>query len=190
MTGAPGEPSNAVTFEDRLLVELKVLVAERRDNPPPIELSSRRRGVRRPVLLAGVAAVVAAAAAAVVLPSVLSGGHGAPSAYAVSRQSGGTVALTVRGLIPNPVGMQSALRAAGAGPVRVVAVGQPGRCHPAAENQPMPAGLLSGTAPNAFIIDPAKLPAGDVLIVVVPTHSGAPERVSISLSRDGTPPCA
>jgi hypothetical protein len=178
------------TFEDRLLVELTALVADQSQQPAPTDLVARRRGVRRPVLLVGAAAAVVAAAAAVVLPSVLSGGHGAASAYAVTRQSGGTIALTVRGLIPNTGVMQSDLRAAGAGPVRVVSASDHGSCHPGSENLPMPAGLLRGTGPNAFVIDPARLPAGDVLIASVPTHSGAPERVSLTLSRDGTAPCS
>lgn len=170
-------------FEDRLLAELTAMVVE---NPAPEPIPHRRR---RPYVLGAAAAALVGAAAAVLVPALV--GHGGSSAYAVSRESGGTISLTVRGMIPHPGAMQHDLQAAGAHPVAVVsATGYPGRCHPAAQNLPMPAGLLRGTGPNAFVIDPARLPSGSVLIAQVPTKSGAPERVSISLSRDGTPPCA
>jgi hypothetical protein len=169
-------------FEDRLLAELTAMVVE---NPAPEPIVRRRR----PYVLGAAAAALVGAVAAVLVPALI--GHGGSNAYAVTRHSGGTVSLTVRGLIPHPGAMQHDLRAAGAKPVSVIsATGYTGRCHPAAQNLPMPAGLLRGTGPNAFVIDPARLPAGAVLIAQVPTKSGTPERVSISLSRDGTPPCA
>jgi hypothetical protein len=171
------------TFEDRLLAELKAMVVE---NPAPEPIAGRRR---RPYVITAAAAALVAAAAAVLVPALV--GHGGSSAYAVTRHSGGTVSLTVRGLIPHPGAMQNDLRAAGARPVSVIsATGYRGSCHPAAQNLPLPSGLLRGTGPNAFVIDPARLPTGAVLIAQVPTKSGTPDRVSISLSRDGTPPCA
>lgn len=170
---------DGLRFEDRLLAELKTMVAE---DPQPIA-----RRPRRPYLLAAAAALTAAAAA-VLVPVLV--GHGTTKAYAVTRDHGGTIGLTVRGLIPHPGAVQHDLRVAGARAVSVVsATGYHGRCHPATQNLPMPAGLLRGTGPNAFVIDPARLPRGAVLVAEVPTKAGAPERVSISLSRDGTPPC-
>jgi hypothetical protein len=170
-------------FEDRLLADLTAMVVE---NPTPEPIAHRSRG---PYVLGAAAAALVAAAAAVLVPALV--GHGGTSAYAVTRDSGGTISLTVRGMIPHPGAVQHDLRAAGAGPVSVVsATGYTGRCHPATQNLPMPTGLLHGTGPNAFVIDPARLPTGTVLIAQVPTKSGTPDRVSISLSSDGTPPCA
>ena len=184
------DDTKAATFEDRLLVELTNLVREDGADPLP-NLVTRRRGVRRPVLLAGAAAAAAAVAAGiVVLPSVISGGHGAPKGYAVTKQPGGTIDFSVSGLISNTVSAQTALRAAGAGSVRVVsATAYSGRCHDSDRNLPMPQGLLRGAGPDSLIIDPARLPHGSVLILAVPTRSGVPEPVSASLSSDGTPPC-
>jgi hypothetical protein len=173
-------------FEDRLLAELTALV-EQQPAEPAITVMRRRR--RRPVLLAGVAAVITAAAI-VVLPGVLRGGHGTPSAYAVEKRPGGSISFTVSGLIHDTNTVQSDLSAAGAGPVRVIsAESYRGRCHDSDRNAPMPVGLVSATSPDSFLIDPTRLPAGQVLIAAVPTRTGAPARVSLSLSRDGTPPC-
>ncbi len=180
--------SDTEKFEDRLLAELTTLVeqnAQQQPDPAPV---MRRRG-RRPMLLAGAAAIIAAIGI-VVLPGVLRGGHGSPSAYAVEKRPGGSVSFSVSGLIRDTGIVQSALSAAGAGPVRVISAdAYRGQCHQSDQNAPMPAGLVSATSPDSFLIDPTRLPAGEVLIAAVPTQPGAPARVSLSLSRDGTPPC-
>ncbi|HEX3815910.1 MAG TPA: hypothetical protein VHX59_23990 [Mycobacteriales bacterium] len=185
------DDSGPETFEDRLLAELTRMVRDQPE-PTPLDLVARRRGVRRPVLLAGAAAAVAAmAAAVVVLPGVLGGAHGAPSGFAVTRHQGGTVGFSVSGLVGDTVTAQAALSSAGAASVRVVSsTNYRGRCHSSTQNVPVPAGLLGATRPDSFVLDPARLPHGDVLIIAVPTKSGAASRVTVSVSADGTPPCA
>jgi hypothetical protein len=177
------------TFEDRLLVELTGLVNEQAITPTP-DLIARRRGVRRPVLLAGAAAVLAAAAAIVVVPSVVGGKHGAPSGYAVNREGNGTIDFTVTGLISDVNSAQTALRDAGAQSTRIVsAAAYRGKCHPGGGSGPMSRELLHADGPNSIIINPSQIPNGQTLIIQVPNRGDLSEPVTVTLSRDGTPPC-
>jgi hypothetical protein len=184
----PTDEPTPATFEDRLLVELTGLVNEQAITPTS-DLVARRRGVRRPVLLAGAAAVVAAAAAIVVVPSVVGGKHAAPSGYAVNRADNGTVNFTVTGLINDIASAQSALRGAGAQSTTVISkASYGGKCHKSG-NVPMPAGMLHATGPNSIIIDPARIPRGDTVIIQVPDPGQTDQPVLVTLSPDGTPPC-
>jgi len=183
------DDEGAATFEDQLLIESTGLVNEQAA-APTADLVARRRGVWRPALLAAAAVVIAAAAAIVALPSVIGGKHGASVGYAVDRQSNGTIRFSVSELINDTATAQKALRSAGAGSTKVVsATDYRGACHGDAENVPMPAGLLGSAGPNSIIIDPARLPKGRTLIISVPTLGGMSKPVTVSLSRDGTPPC-
>ncbi|OLF18517.1 hypothetical protein [Actinophytocola xanthii] len=83
-------------FEDRLLVALREIVAERAAAAPAEVEQPRAVPVRpvrwRPRLALAVGATALGAAAAVVLPSVLGG----DSAYAVARQEDGTIRVEIR----------------------------------------------------------------------------------------------
>jgi hypothetical protein len=80
-------------FEDKLLVELKTVVAENaRDAAAVTQLPARRRARGR-VALAGIAAVVATAVA-VVVPAV-GGRGGLQPAYAVTENDDGTVTVKI-----------------------------------------------------------------------------------------------
>ncbi len=102
-----GGPTMSTThsFEDRLLHELRLVVAEQ---PAPVAVPARRgRRLRRPLL--GVGVVAATTAAIAVLAS---SGDRTPSAYAVQSQANGAVSVTIHSL-KDATGLQRKLRAAG-----------------------------------------------------------------------------
>jgi len=92
-------------FEDRLLGELRQLVAER---PAPEVVTLPRPHRRRPLVIAGTAT---AAAAGVALVFAV-GSNGVTPAFAVDRQPNGDVSVTISKL-SDAHGLQSQLRAAG-----------------------------------------------------------------------------
>ncbi|HTE62715.1 MAG TPA: hypothetical protein VK631_20335 [Solirubrobacteraceae bacterium] len=94
------------TFEERLLTELRAVVAER-PAPETVAPASARRVPRARLVLA--AGAVAATAAAVFVGT---GGDPAATAYAVEKQSDGSVTVEVRSL-RDAAGLQEKLRAAG-----------------------------------------------------------------------------
>jgi hypothetical protein len=79
-----------MTFEDRLLVELREVVASRDD-----AATERRGSGRRRAGLIGIAAA-AAVALAVLVPVI--GGDAVPPAYAVTENNDGTVTVTIRSI--------------------------------------------------------------------------------------------
>ena len=97
--------STTRSFEDRLLHELRLVVAEQ---PTPAAAPAHRgRRLRRPLVGIG---VVAAATAAIAV--VASSGDRTPSAYAVQSQANGAVSVTIHSL-KDAAGLQRKLRAAG-----------------------------------------------------------------------------
>jgi hypothetical protein len=115
-----------MTFEDRLLDQLRHVVTE---NPAPAP--ARPRAGRRRLALSG-AGLTTAAAAAVVL--VTSGGVSPERAYAVDEQSNGSVSVTINDL-RDAEGLQRKLRAAGI-PADVLYVAHPKVCAPGEGPQP------------------------------------------------------
>jgi hypothetical protein len=91
-------------FEDRLLTELRAVVAAR---PAPEVVAVSRRSPRGRLVLA--TGAVAATAAGVLLAT---GGDGAAPAYAVEKQPNGNVTVEIRSL-SDAAGLQQKLRAAG-----------------------------------------------------------------------------
>jgi hypothetical protein len=96
--------TTANRFEDRLLHELREIVAAR----PARAVVTRRRPRRRRLTLAGVSAAAAAAAVAI----VVTGGEVTPSAYAVQPRADGSVTVAIRSL-RDAAGLERSLRAAG-----------------------------------------------------------------------------
>jgi hypothetical protein len=93
-------------FEDRLLVELRAVVAAR-PTPEAVTYRSPRRISRTRLTLA--AGAVAATVAAVL---VAASGNSAAPAYAVEKQAGGNVTVEIHSL-RDAAGLQEKLRAAG-----------------------------------------------------------------------------
>lgn len=91
-------------FEDRLLQELRQVVAER----PAPAAGSRRRPRRTRVALAG----IGIAAAAVAVAMITDNGAVTPSAYAVESRADGAVTVSIRSL-SDAAGLERRLRAAG-----------------------------------------------------------------------------
>jgi hypothetical protein len=94
------------TFEDRLLTELRAVVAAR-PTPEAVTFPPARRARRTRLALA--AGAVAATVAGVF---VATGGDSAAPAYAVERQSDGSVTVEINSL-RDAAGLQEKLRAAG-----------------------------------------------------------------------------
>ncbi|MEA2160430.1 MAG: hypothetical protein QOD66_2810 [Solirubrobacteraceae bacterium] len=92
------------TFEDRLLRELRAVVATR---PAPERVAAPARTIRARLILA--AGVVAATAAGVF---VATGGDTASPAYAVEKQPDGSVTVAIHS-VSDAAGLQGKLRAAG-----------------------------------------------------------------------------
>jgi hypothetical protein len=91
-------------FEDRLLEQLRQVVAER----PALALPPPRRSRRARLALAGAGGAVAVVAVAIVASS----GDVASSAYAVDTKPDGEVSVSIHSLA-DAAGLQSSLRAAG-----------------------------------------------------------------------------
>ena len=95
------------TFEDRLLAELREVVAARPE-PVAVPAAAPRRRRRR----AGIAGTAVAAAAAAVAIALIGGADPASPAYAVERQPDGSVEVVINSL-SDASGLQAELRAAG-----------------------------------------------------------------------------
>jgi hypothetical protein len=116
-------------FEDRLLQELRRIVADRPE-PKAVE---RRRAPRKRLALGG--AVVAIGAATIGVAIIASSGDVTPSAYAVEPQANGAVTVSIHTL-SDASGLQRSLRAAGVPAVVDYAAGGGTGCVP-----PGPAGV-------------------------------------------------
>lgn len=95
------------TFEDKLLTELREVVAERAAAPAPIAV--RRK---RPRVLIGIAACLTLAAGTAVAVPILGGEQATSPAYAVTGRPDGTVRITIY-RIEDDKGLEKALTAAG-----------------------------------------------------------------------------
>lgn len=155
------------SFENRLLLELRALVAEAPAGTPAVASSSRRRQPRLAVLAGAVAVVAVSAAAGIPL---LSGGT--TPAYAVSRNQDGSVTVEVASL-KDAAGLEQKLREAGI--PAVVQYLPPGK----ACEQPWPGtaapppdgeqglqmmGVESSGGRTTFTID-GHIPAGRTLVI-------------------------
>jgi hypothetical protein len=110
-------------FEDRLLQELRRIVADRPE-PKAVE---QRRAPRRRLALGG--AVVAIGAATICVAIIASSGDVTPSAYAVEPQANGAVTVSIHTL-SDASGLQRSLRAAGVPAVVDYAAGGGTGCVP------------------------------------------------------------
>ena len=161
------------SFENRLLLELRALVAEAPVGTPVTSPSSRRLRPRLAVLAGAVAVVAVSAAAGIPL---LSGGT--TPAYAVSRNQDGSVTVEV-GSLQDAAGLEQKLREVGV--PAVVQYLPPGK----ACEQPWPGtaapppdgehglqmmGVDSSNGRTTFTID-GQIPAGATLVIATQVGS-------------------
>ncbi len=200
-------------FEDRLLQQLRHVVAER---PAPARTADRRPRRTR-LALAGAGVVAATAAVAIVTAS----NDATPSAYAVQARAGGAVTVSIRSL-SDAAGLQRSLRDAGIPavvdyrPVANGCVGPPSgvpeqglHTQTSAEGAAGPLLSQRGTPPAAgagepratsgsvmigrdgavtFTLDPGTLKPGEK--VYITTSSGAVSSVAIGIgTHRPDPPC-
>jgi len=96
-------------FEEKLLTELRQVVAERPE-PAQAPAPARTRGVRRPARFALAGGGLAAAVAAVAI--FAGSGDNTPSAYAVDKDPDGAVTVSIKSL-KDADGLETSLREAG-----------------------------------------------------------------------------
>jgi hypothetical protein len=160
-------------FEDRLLGELRMVVAERASDmqrPSGRPRGHLARGGRR-VALAGAFAVVVLLVGVTGL--LVHFGDGAPPAYAVTRNTDGSVTVEVRSL-SDAAGLQRALRADGIpAVVRYTPPGKmcrPGWFQPAGKHVAVAvASSVLRTSQFARFTIGRRIPPGDTLVVT--THA-------------------
>ena len=192
--------TTANRFEDRLLDQLREIVAAR----PAPAVVTRRRPRRRRLALAGI--TVAAATAVVAI--MVTGSEVTPSAYAVQPRADGSVTVAIRSL-RDAAGLERSLRAAGVPAVVDYApAGQPGCAtgppaggtterSEAGKRDTGPS--LSGPGPEPaarvtttqvrisddgvkFTIDPGTIKSGEN--VYITTSTGAVRSIGMAIGRD------
>jgi hypothetical protein len=205
-------------FEERLLHELREVVAARpAPSPAPASAPARHRGRRRVGVAGagGVAAVLAAVA-------ILAGGGGSESAYAVTARADGSVTVKISSL-SDAAGLQRALRNAGvpavvrygagadcpppatgagdeAGTVEQnesAGGGGPGPSTASAGTEPAPgaakgpkltSGTTTGPDGTTFTIDPGALASGEKVYITAP--DGTLHSLGLHLGTDAARACA
>ena len=171
-------------YEDRLLVELQKLV--------PAEPAERGPGRRGRLALAGgvTAAVAAGAAAAVFLLSA-----GSQAAYAVTKNSDGSVTVQVDSL-SDAAGLQAKLQAAGVNAV-VEYLPEGKMCkqpwftpagHAAASGTQSSSVGHDGDGSTSFTIS-GDLPAGDTLVISTQSGANDAQALAIGWAQGTVPPC-
>jgi hypothetical protein len=200
--------STRTTFEDRLLDQLRLVVAA---NPAPPEPGARQPRRRRwPVAAAGVAAAGVAAALVVVIAG------GTQAAYAIDSHGDGRVTVHVASL-SDAAGLQAALRARGipaivdysatcrsvpyppaprvrhggrsVSQVKQRARARVQRARGMHTGVPIEVSKVThGTRGVTFTIDPSSIPAGQKLYIT--TYSGEMNALSVRIgSKAPTPAC-
>lgn len=186
-------------FEDRLLAELrKVVTARAAHNAAHAALDAaegapaRRPGRRQPRLLLAGAAVAATAATAFILAA---GGDHVTPAFAIERQPGGSVTVTINRL-SDASGLEQKLRAAGvAAVVDYTPLGktcrQP-RGRPAAAPGSPAGGRVSGSSVNGrvstFTISRNMVGPGESLVITTSGGAG-PTSVGMQVMQGRVLPC-
>jgi hypothetical protein len=176
------------TFEDRLLDELRAVVAARpAPEPEPLAPPRARRAPLGRVALAG--AAVAATAAGVF---VAAGGDPATAAYAVDPRSDGSVTVEIKSL-RDAAGLQQQLRAAG---INAVVDYTPfgktcrePRGTPAAAGGRHSMGMRTGDGgATTFTIPRGGVGAGQTLVITASTGASA-SSVGTSIVQGAVAPC-
>jgi hypothetical protein len=149
-------------FEDRLLTELRAVVAAR---PAPEVVTASRRSPRGRLVLA--TGAVAATAAGVLIAT---GGDTAAPAYAVEKQPNGNVTVEIHSL-RDAAGLQEKLRAAGIPavvdytPVGKMCRAPRGRLAPSGHPFGMRVGVRGGDHSATFTLSRGDLRPGETLVI-------------------------
>jgi hypothetical protein len=177
-------------FEDRLLAELRRVVAER---PAPEAVALPRPRRRRRLLLAGTA--TAAAAAAAVLFAI--GSDRVTPAFAVDRQADGDVTVTINDL-SDARGLQSKLRADGinavvnytpAGKACEEPRGRPAASHDGPSMSSVQGSSVRGSDHSAtFTISRNMVGPGQTLVIST-SGGGGPTSVGMQVVEGPVSPC-
>ena len=188
--------TTSLTFEDRLLAELRQVVAA---NPAP-PASRRRVAVPQRLLL------VAAGAASAALAALIVAGGGGSSAYALERQSDGSVTVHINSL-SDASGLEGSLRRAGIPAV----VDYTPNCVPATAVPPKDGGpsFTTGQADTGgphgagarvkvtssvridsregvtFSLDPGRIPPGEKVFIT--TSTGHADAIGIEIAQKAPP---
>lgn len=199
-------------FEDRLMTQLRLVVADNSSPAIPLSVTTPRR-VRLSWSLASAGTAVAAAAAAIVITA----GSSTSPAYAVARQPNGMVTVQIHDL-SDASGLQSALRADGVPAVvdyrqasagcalppngtaqtATASGGQAGQSGSYAEVQAGPGGIVgqlhgqvevSQDGSVRFSIDTSKLPSGDQVWITTATGKVSSIAVVFGTQRSPAAPC-
>jgi hypothetical protein len=178
------------TFEERLLGELRSVVAARpTPHPPPATSAPPRRSPRRPRLVVAGAGTAVAAVAAILL--VAGGGNPAP-AYAVERQTDGAIKVQINSL-SDAEGLQSKLRALGIDAVvDYTPVGkmcrQP-RGRPAPASGPQTLGLEARSEGAATFTIPAGMVEPGQTLVINASGGNGPTTLGTQVVEGPVAPC-
>jgi hypothetical protein len=170
-------------FEERLLVELRTIVAE-----APVT-RGRRRTVPRFALAGGLAAVLALTA----VVGVVFLSAGAQAAYAVSTNADGSVTVEIDSL-SDAAGLQEKLRAVGVSAVvEYLPAGKACRqpwFTPASSAGEMSSSEVEQTAGGAsrFTISGDR-PAGTTLVITTQTGPAGERALGIAFAQGDVPPC-
>jgi hypothetical protein len=152
-------------FEDRLLRELRQVVAER----PAPATGSRRRTPRTRLALGG----VGIAAATIAIAVIATGSDVTPNAYAVESHANGAVTVSISAL-RDANGLQSSLRAAGVPAVVDYVTAGGGAC----PSTPPKVGAVQGTATGPTLVQGSATASAGPSTQVSPAGAAAPPGVT------------
>jgi hypothetical protein len=174
-----------MSFQDRLLVELKAEMSRRADHAPTRQLPATRRR-----LLVGAAVVAAATAAAVALP-IVTGTHAA--AYAVTKNADGSISVRINQL-RDPDRLEHDLANLGVHvdvsyhrSVLTCPGGRYATSDPTTPGQPMPlgGGWLVSDGKNGFKVYPDRMRPGETATLRVDVDTTNPDMMWVG---SGPPP--
>jgi hypothetical protein len=185
-------------FEERLLAELRAVVAVRAD-VHEVQTGGRRSHARRPgwrrrLALVGATAAVLAVAAAAGVPFLTGGSD---PAYAVSTNGDGTVTVEINAL-SDAAGLERKLREAGI--PAVVRYLPPGKACKAGwfEAAPVSGGgvtmsgaMVTGQGHVRFTIDPGTMAPDETLVIQTQGAAGAsgPSSIGVAYAKGEVGPC-
>jgi hypothetical protein len=179
------------SFEQRLLAELRQIVAERPAPGTPARLAPTPLPIarlRRPRLLLGggaIAAVVAAVALA------FAGGANVVPAYAITNNPDGTITVTIRQLVGiDGANAELARRGvpARAIPLRLLVYGCANGHELGGPSAPYASTSFAPTG-DAVTIDPRRLPAGDRILLGAEVQANGDSQIESTVVRGNTPRC-